>query len=346
MNIAGIPPVSSESRYLPTYREDELRLIFHYARRGESLCYVGIAGIGKSNIVTILNHDYAFRRRYLNDEADRIHFPRIDGNTWDSTPTGLWRLMLERLQIATAHLPTPTIDPKIISLNEEDTYRRRLQTQINHICQVLQHKLMFVLDDFDIVFKEGPLHMLEQFDSFRSDGNKGRLSYLIITKQLPTVLGRRFELEKRSKFYDLFRMNIFALTPYRRADAVHMLHYLNQQANAPLDRKELAQIHYLCGGHARLLKVVFEAWLKQPPATVDIVKYFADSPDIHQTCERIFIALHRQEREAAVLIAHNRQSEVNPLIVDHLRRRGLLREGDSLEWFSPLWAEFLRRKRL
>lgn len=345
MSTAETHPPNPGSRYLPTYRQDELRLIFDYARRGESLCYVGIAGIGKSNIVTILNHDDAFRRQYLNEEADKIHFPRVDGNTWDATPTGLWRLMLDRLQVATAHLPTPSIDPKIISLNEEDTYRRRLQMQINHVCQVLRHKLMFVLDDFDIMFKKGPLHMLEQLDTFRSDGNKGCLSYLIITKQLPTVLGRQLGLEQRSKFYDLFRMNIFALTPYQREDALHMLHYLNQQANSPLSRWELIQIHHLCGGHARLLKTVFEAWLKQPPATANLVKYFADSPDVHQTCERIFIGLHRQEQEAALLIAHNRQNEVNPLTIDHLRLRGLLSGADNLEWCSPLWAEFLRRKR-
>jgi len=331
-------------RYAPSYRKDELSTIFQYARRGESICYVGIAGIGKSNIVKILGREREFRRQYLEGETDTIHFPDIDVTTWDRTPLGLWRLMLESAQVATAHLPATGVDPKVISLTEEDTFRRRVQTQINHICQTLQHKLMFVLDDFDVAFRTGPLHMLEQFNTFRSDGNKGRLSYLIITKQLPTVLGRQFELERRSKFYDLFRTNIFALGPYVPTDAVHMLRYLNKEAGGVFDRGQLTQIHYLCGGHARLLKVVFETWLKQPPNSTNVVAYFAENPDVEQECERIFGGLHRQEREAAISIAHKQQNGVEVNAVDHLVRRGLLNGIGNFEWFSPIWGEFLRRK--
>ncbi|HQY90393.1 MAG: hypothetical protein WAU00_17695 [Caldilinea sp.] len=331
-------------RYSPSYRKDELTTIFQHARRGESLCYVGIAGIGKSNIVKILNREREFRRQYLGNETDTLHFPDIDATIWDRTPTGLWRLMLESLQVATTHLPATTVDTKVISLTEEETYRRRIQAQINHICQNLKHKLMFVLDDFDAAFLLGPLHMLEQFNTYRSDGNKGCLSYLIITKQLPTVLGRKFELERRSKFYDLFRTNIFALGPYVASDAVHMVRYLNREAGGPFERGELTQMQYLAGGHARLLKVIFETWLKQPPASTNVVAYFAENADVQQECERIFGGLHRPEREAALRIAHDELSSADLSAVDHLVRRGLLPGVGNPEWFSPVWGEFLRRK--
>lgn len=331
-------------RYSLTYRQDELTTIFQQARRGESLCYVGIAGIGKSNIVKILNREREFRRHYLGDETDTLHFPDIDATTWDRTPTGLWRLMLESVQVATAHLPATTVDAKIISLTEEETYRRRIQLLINHVCQTLQHRLMFVLDDFDAAFLVGPLHMLEQFNTYRSDGNKGRLSYLIFTKQLPTVLGRKFEMERRSKFYDLFRTNVYALGPYVAGDAIHMLRYLNKGANSPFQRGELTQMHYLAGGHARLLKVIFETWLKRPPTATNVVAYFAENSDVQQECERIFIGLHRPERETAVRVANGEQTSAELNAIDHLVRRGLLSSVGNPEWFSPVWGEFLRRK--
>lgn len=331
-------------RYSLSYRRDELSTIFQYARRGESLCYVGIAGIGKSNIVKILNRERDFRRQYLGDETESIHFPDVDATTWDRTPVGMWRLIFDNLLVATAHLPAPDVDPKIISLTEEDTYRRRIQLQINHVCQTLQHKLMFVLDDFDAAFSTGPLHMLEQFNTFRGDGNKGRLSYLIITKQLPTVLGRKMELERRSKFYDLFRTNVFALGPYVSDDALHMLRYLNREAGSVFDRGELTQMQYLGGGHARLLKVIFETWLKQPPNSTNVVAYFASQPDVQQECDRILAGLHRPERIAALRIAHGEQNSADLNAIDHLVRRGLLLGVGNLEWFSPVWGEYLRSK--
>ena len=41
-------------RYQPTFRKDEIELITRLASRGESVGLVGVAGVGKSNIVNFL----------------------------------------------------------------------------------------------------------------------------------------------------------------------------------------------------------------------------------------------------------------------------------------------------
>lgn len=331
-------------RYLPTYREKELSTCCGFAVRGESLTFVGIAGIGKSNIVKYLTQNHGEKRRYLGDKVDTVHFAVLDANLWDGTTLRMWQLLLAAIQQATANLPQPVIDPKIIHLSEEDGARRRCQLYIDHVCQTLDQRLMIVLDDFDDAFRRGPLHMLEQFNAYRSAGNRERLSYLIFTKQLPHVLGRKYRLDNHCKFYDLFRTNIFALGPYCSGDARQMVRHLNHQAGTPLHGAELREIERMGGGHARLLKVVFDSWLKEPPPDADRILHFAAQVDIQEECRRIFLGLHPQERAVAVRVAHSSQTGDDTDTINHLRIRGLLLDGGSGDWFSPLWVQYLRQQ--
>jgi len=338
--------MSAHSRYLPTYRKKELSTCCDFAARGESLAFVGIAGIGKSNIVKYLTQNHTEKQRYLGDSVHTVRFAVIDANIWDGTSLSMWQLLLAAIQQATFDLPQPTIDPKIIHLSEEDAARRHSQLYIDHVCQTLNHRLMIILDDFDEAFRRGPLHMLEQFNVYRSAGNRERLSYLIFTKRLPHVLGRAFNLDTRCKFYDLFRTNIFTIGPYRSEDARQMVRHLNHQAGGRLYGDELREIERLGGGHARLLKVVFDSWLKNPPPAQDRIVHFAASVDVQEECRRIFWGLHPQERAVSLRLARGQQTDDDADTISHLKKRGLLLDNGADHWFSPLWAEYLRQNPL
>ncbi len=342
MNTTSDYSPASPSRYLPTYRERELALCCDYARQGKSLCFVGVAGSGKSNIVKALTQDRAIKARYLGGEVDAVHFAAIDANTWQGAPQHLWEMVLSALIDAIATLPQPIFDAKIIYLSEDEKMRRRVQQTIDHICQRLDQRLMIILDDFDNVLAQGPLPMLEQFNLFRSAGNRERLSYLVFTKRLPHVLGRRFEFETRCKFYDLFRNDIFALEPYTRADASQMVHHLNRQQAEPLPNGVLGTILWLGGGHARLLRVIFDSWVKQAPPSSNQIDYFVAQADVQKECRRVLLGLHPQEQEVALRLARGQSRGDDDDTLDHLWRRGLLLDIAQGRWFSPLWAEYLR----
>jgi hypothetical protein len=333
---------STTSRYLPTYREREVSLCCDYAAQGKSLCFVGIAGSGKSNIVKVLTQDRAVRGRYLGDKLDVVRFAAIDANTWDGTSQHLWEMLLSALFDAIKALSQPIFDPKITYLSEDEKGRRRVQITIDYICQSLDQRLMIILDDFDNVLTQGPLHMIEQFNLFRSAGNRERLAYLVFTKRLPHVLGRRFELDTRCKFYDLFRTDIFALEPYTPTDARQMVHHLNRQLPEPLPNGVLGGILWLGGGHARLLKVIFDSWVKQAPPAGNQIDYFVAQSDVQEECRRMLVGLHLQERAAAIRLAQGQSHGDDDDTLDHLRRRGLLLDIAQGRWFSPLWAEYLR----
>jgi hypothetical protein len=335
-------PTDAIPRYQATYRQDEIDLIIRHALRGESLALVGLAGSGKSNIVNFLR-EIDEHAPQLGQNVARPYFPIVDATYWEETPLSLWKIMLDALNQATRKLSAPPLDEKIIPISEEERVLSTLRSRLQWLCQDLEHRVMFVLDDFDDVLQMGPMAMLERLNGLRSEGNREVLSYLIFTKRLPHVLGRRFNLDHESKFYDLFRYNIYALEPYSTEDAFQMLKHLNEVAGGPLRDRDLAEIRQLAGGHARLLKIVFDIWADEGMSGVNPLTSLAEKSDVQQECERILRGLHEEEQAVLQRVAQNATAPADQDILDHLARRGVLTAGQG-KLFSPLLAQYLANR--
>jgi hypothetical protein len=202
---------------------------------------------------------------------------------------------------------------------------------------------MFILDNFDPVLESAPFYLIEELNHLRSDGNQERLSYLVITRRLPHVLGRRFDLDNASGFYKLLRQRVFALEPYGEEDARQMAEHLNSIADRPLSARDLAVVCALSGGHAGLLRTIFDVWRTARPPIERALTFCAAHSDVQQECRRILRSLHDDERETALLLARGMGMQTRRALIEHLVIRGLLRTADPPEWFSPVMAEYLRR---
>jgi hypothetical protein len=332
-------------RYTATYRQQELGYICKAAQEGQSLCFVGVAGVGKSNITNFLHSDpYAYKPQYLGRETGAIHFPVVDGNTWDGTPEGLWVQLLSTLTATVEHLDKPLPDAKIIPISEGQKAFSELRRWVNWLCQEHDQKIMFILDDFDGVIQRGPLAMLEQLNALRSEGNRGKLSYLLFTKRLPHILGRSHPLLGKSKFYDLFSHHIYALGLYTPEDEHQMLVHLNEGVGKPLRQQELVAIKTLAGGHARLLKILFELWRAATPDREDHIAYFLEKSDVREECSRILNSLHPDEQAVARRIVAGSDTPADADLIDHLVRRGLLLDSTTMVWFSPLFRAYIEQE--
>lgn len=334
-------PPSNPPRYRPDYRAAEMRLLARLILAGDSICFVGTAGVGKSNLTNFLREYQVHTREYFGAETDKIHFPVVDTNQWDQTPEGLGKLMLDALDAEAIAEPQGR-DGAVIPLSQEERSFSKVRNRLRGICQGLQHHVVFVLDDFDRAFEVGPLRMLEQLNGLRSDGNKGLLSYLVYTKRLPHILGRGHNLEKASKFYDLLRHNLYALEPCVPTDARQIVEHLNLTSTARVGNQDLARICALAGGHAGLLKNIFRVCVEQgPPTGNDAAGRLVSCQDVRVECRRILEGLHEQEQQVALLVAKGQHTSAHMDTVDHLIRRGILLNTEPLQWFSPVMARYL-----
>jgi hypothetical protein len=331
-------------RYLTTYRQDELRQICSHALKGASLCFVGVAGSGKSNVINLLSTDpYGYKSHYLGDAVERVYFPVVAGPTVQRSAQTLWETMTTALKEAAPGVPWPPFDDKIRPISPEQGAYSQLRACVRTVCQDLGRHLMFIVDDFDGVLESGPLVMLEQLAALRNDGNRDYLSYLLFVKRLPHLLGQAHLLQDTSKFYDLFRHHIYALPPYEEADARQMLAFLNSSERQPLDTADFPAIVKLAGGHAGLLRIVFDLW-RSALVAGNIETYLGGRSEVQSECRRIFQQLHPEEQQTAVAIAQSHRNEIDRAVVDHLAVRGLLTEsGDKITWFSPLFARYLQK---
>lgn len=334
-------PQKAIPRYQPAFRKDEIELILRFAARGESVGLVGIAGVGKSNIVNFLR-DLPHNAPEVAQGAAQLYFPVVDATQWQGTADSLWKLMLEAFSKAIKDIPHQLVgNDKTIPFSADERIQSTLRRRLEWVCQESGRQVMFVLDDFDKVIEQGPLSMLEGLNVFRSEGNRELLSYLVFTKRLPHILGRRLDFENQSKFYDLFRSRIYALEPYNRTDALRMLQHLRDLARSTLTDHQLEQIYHLAGGHAGLLRLVFNNW-DEKGVTGPRVAYFANIADIQQECRRILINLHKHEQMVALKIAKSSHVDKDRDVINHLANRGLLVRTEPPTWFSPLFEQILR----
>jgi hypothetical protein len=322
-------------RFSPDYRRDELALITDYARRGLSCAFIGIAGIGKSNLLNCLAQRYRTITA-LDGTSLSLQTVVLDCNDWNGEAADFWRL----LRRETEKVLSPT---NVIPLSGDPVVRDNIVIRqlVATFCSQPNQRLIIVLDDADKLFTRGPLELLEQLRTLR-DENRDALSFLLFVKQLPHRLGRAIHLTHESKFYQLFDSHLFTLRPYNQADAWHMLCFLNAQAAQPLTSATLRTIYHLTDGHATLLKLVHERYLTQPPSAQNPIGDLLAHPPIRQACERILRSLHRHEQQVLWMLTHDQKpgmADTPALIL--LRHRGLLVEPND-RIFSLLFENYLK----
>ncbi len=322
------------NRFPPHFRADEIALITDFARRGLSSAFVGIAGIGKSNLLNCLRTQHRSLPAPTGEPLD-LHYVVVIGNEWDGTPGGFWRLLRAEVE------QTVGISSNVIPWGSEQAERhsQMLRGLLRDFSRQPDRRLVIVLDDVDKLLQRGPLDLLEQLRTLR-DENRDILSYLLFSKRLPHRLGQGMNLRTDSKFYELFMNRIYALRPYNREDARAMLTYLNAQVAVPLTSSTLSSIVYLAGGHAMLLKLIHEIYLAEAP-TGDVVVALARHSDIHDACRRILQSLHYHEQMVLHRLArHQPHDATDAPALTLLRTRGLL-IGPRDEIFTPVFGQYL-----
>jgi hypothetical protein len=310
-------------------------------RRGQSLALVGVSGVGKTNIVNILREDATCRRRYLGDAVDTTYFAVVNMYTWRTgQPAQLWQMMNAALEKPTSHLP-PTPARVIQSIAEDERVFRRLQDRVDLVCQQHQHRVMFVLDDCDALFSTAPRAMIDQLYALRTAGNRERLTYLVITKRLPHLLGRAYNIAD-SKFYHLFQNHVYALGPYTPADARQMVLHLDHLAGNRLSREDLVHIAHYGGGHSGLTKAIFDAWLDAEPDRANLEAWLVQQTSVRTALQKLLDGLHAEEQAAALHLAHGEALPAEAPVLEHLRVRGLLKQTDPPRWFSHIMDLYLK----
>jgi AAA domain len=326
-------------RYSIEYRSEIVRPLMTMIRQGESSCLVGMAGVGKSNLVTFLQQPEVREHYMPAAEAARTRFVPIACWSGVQSKDSFYHLMVQWTWNVAASLEPqmpdapPTQGPPLFLL------RDILQT----VCRQHACRLVYILDEFDCLVQNQAADFFNELRGLRDEYRATRnLVFLPITLTPPQLVRGRQPLSK-SKFFEIVQDRIYALPPYREADAAAMLRTLSERKDdcviEPADRDRL--IAY-SGGHSGLLWALFHEL--HPDFTLSrprLGRLVENSQRVRTSCERIWEHLLPEEQQALGALARGQAAPLQ--MEEYLCRRGLLVDASPVRIFSPVFGEYIRR---
>lgn len=328
-------------RYPLTFRAEIVSKLMGDIEQGVCACVVGLAGVGKSNLVRFMQKPETVRH-YIRSAAlaDRIHLLSIDCSPGDQPRDELYREMDACLRelARSKGWPLPAIGQEA---SPYETLRIRLKT----FCQERNQRVVFILDEFETVLRKQPSGILEDLRRLRDDHReRANLLFIVITHILPHLVAHNPPL-KETKFFELISEHIYGLGPYSRADADSMLDDRLEKKGADprvLSPEQRTVLYDLSGGHSRLLRALFDEQYPTFPMTPpDPAQLLQTLPAIRMACQHVWNHLHMDEQRLLRSVATG--AAISSVEEAYLLRRGLLRRGASgAILFSPIFREYVR----
>lgn len=323
------------NRYPITYRAEVIERLMPAVQHGHSVAIVGLAGVGKSNLITFIKQPEVLSYYLPASQANRTHFLHLHclpGNQPREQLFGAITQMLValalRLQLTPPSLPA--------SLETQ----QQLSLLLNFLCVDHNQRVVLVWDEFDALLRGQTSDFAEVLRSLRDDHRaSGNLVYVTITHVLPQLIRQEASF-KTGKFFELVKNQIYPLPAYNRADSESMLDALLRQAGQPvtdLNPVIRGNLYAMTGGHSGLLKAIFDALSPNfSLARLDGRRLVAQNGEVRGVCAKIWRHLHRDEQQALGQVVHG--GVLPATAEEYLVRRGLLVRQSQAQLFSQLFA--------
>jgi DNA-binding winged helix-turn-helix (wHTH) protein len=332
-----------------TFRQEIIKPIMTAIAAGESCALVGAGSVGKSNLMRFLALPEV-RQHYLEDGAEQYLFLYIDGNALlEASEWGVYELMLHRVVEAVGtqeEAEAAQLDDlyqRAVSKEGRGLILRYLDRALKILCRRLNHRLVFLFDEFDAVFQFLDRHFFAALRALR-DEHKYRLVYVIATRQ---EFSRLCDVRDSEAFHELFsNKNTLGLGPYSEEDARHMIARLSARAGGSLSETAIEQLLDLTGRHPGLIRAGFWSLVVDPSIPPDhFSRELLGDAGVWDECRRIWDGLDQDEQAALVELCE----EVWPpgsgkAVTELLRLKGLIISQGQKSMpriFSPLFKDFV-----
>lgn len=330
------------NRYLPTYRQEIVKTLFTVTEQGKSLCLVGLAGTGKSNLCQFLEEPSVSAHYLPHAEAARTHCLNVPCGTGTQSTHQIYQALLVALQPLAQQL-----ELSLPQLPEKPSFYE-LRNLLKLLCAESDRnghnrRIIFLLDEFENLIRHQTAEFFEELRQLRDEHRtSGNLAYVVLTHRMPqTLKGADHKPFQKSRLLEL--LQIHPLGPYCNADARQMLQSLLSQARLSLSPAFQERLCALCGCHSGILRAVFDALrphLEIP--TQQLLRLAGEHPEVNRSCEHLWSHLHDAERSALLELVQGKHPA--PVTTTFLLKRGLLTSPPSPEIFSPIFGKFVKTK--
>ncbi len=336
-----------------TFRAEVIKPLTERLRHGETVALVGVASIGKGNLMRQFQRR-SVREHFFRQDAPLFAIATVDclflPNYSDAT---IYAEFLDALAKISPEIGADgaALQPKLQSWAREALTpdgqpfaQKNLREALRLLLANPKQRIALMLDDCDALIGQAAPALLRSLRALR-DAHKDQFMYVTLTRrELARLRPDSLDFEH---FFELSPGNTLGLKPYREQDALIMLDWMSSGDNLrqhELSEEEKHRLYLVSGGHAGLLK---QAYIKsnygERANDSDLTTQLLSYKVIRDECAKILESLDQDELEILTAVARNQKTRASP---ERLKGKGILAQdlNGALSIFSPLFAAYLLRQ--
>ncbi len=330
-------PKHFESLYPDSAWEKELSQLVHYIREGNSSQLIGIAGVGRSSILSLLAYNKDVRLKHFPQNNAIVHFVLTNFSEMRGRPLldvmkflflSLTDSLRER-KMQAEYEAVDTIFKESLSYQDELVITQGLKRAIQYLTLEKKLTVIFLFDRFDDYV---PFLTAEFFTNLRSLRDIAKYRFSVIFS-LSHPLEETLEPDLLSDFSDFVTGHHVYVSLYDKESIAFRVGYLEKLTGKNVDKGILEQIVSLTGGHIRLTKLAVESFLSQGKKNDDLLSFLYEQKTIQSALLSIWRGLTPSEQ--AFLSAENAEDNQTQV---YLQKVGLV-EGEKVT--IPLLTRFV-----
>lgn len=338
--------------YPESYRAEQVTLLAHWLRLGESGVIVGCSGSGKSNLAGFMASRPDVVARALPGQTTDYCLLHLDVNSLPApTPANFYRGLLYALQAAIAAEPAIAAEagsllPRRTAAEDHLALYLALQRGHQLMTQRAGKKVIWLLDRFDEACQQLPASTLNSLRSLR-DLCKGRLCYLLFTR---FPLARLRPPTEFDEFHEIVVAHTCWVGPMSPRDATWIARQMAARHQTTISEAAIAQLLAVTGGLPAFMKAACSALANGQITLADPIQRWAEQlvtrPPFSHVAQDLWQDCTAAER--AILAASANGEAITNLdgaAGTTLEQMGLLTactDRTRRQLFSPIFGAFIR----
>lgn len=323
-----------ESYYPESARFLELAAIAECIRKGSSCQLLGIPGVGRATVLSLLVNNQAVRRKHFGGQEKSFHFVLV--NFAEIRNRSLFDVMkllfldltesLREYSLLDENKVVGDIFREHLKFQDELVLFQGLKEAIDYLCLEKQKTVVFLFDRFEEYI---PTVTSAFFANLRALRNRAKYKFSIVFS-LYRPLEMALEPEILADFYEFVGGNHIYLQPFDKVTTEFRVKYIEKITKKRVGESVLDEIFSITGGIGKLVKLAVEAVLVQGKPE-DLQAFLLQQQTMRTALLEIIFSLTPAEQAAL----RQGKGATEPYLINS----GLIKDGVIQ---IPLLAAFLK----
>lgn len=329
-----------DSLYPDSTRQKEIALLIPYLEKGLSSQLIGLAGVGKSNILRLLSYNKDVRFKNFGDYEKFLHFTYIDCSEIKGRPLlDITKFILLSLSFSLGERRLIEESKKVnafleegLALHDELILFQSLKKSLDYLSIEKKLTVNILFDKFESILPNIDAQFFTNLKILRNHSKYRFGSIFSLTRPLEELV----EDALLSDFHDLIVGNEIYVSIFDPVGIDFRVSYIEKAARVSLKKELKEQVVMITGGHARLTKHAIESLSAEEETPQNLEEFLLKKPAVEKALSDLWKNLLPAEQLALKSsISYENAIEKHP----YLTNSGLITlSGISI----PLFEKFIQ----